>query len=101
MVEWGVKEDLEWCVDGIPKNSVIAIETYGAHKNCLSRYSLMKGFECVCKKLEPLAVIAYGSRIKEMEGLCRRIVWFDTYCKAMKEHIQYGWNKGFCRKKNF
>ena len=87
MVEWGVKEDLEWCMDGIPKNSVIAIETYGAHKNCLSHYPLMKGFECVFKKLEPLAVIAYGSRIKEMEGLCRHIVWFDTYCKAMKERL--------------
>lgn len=87
VIEWGRQEDLRWCLDGVPKQSVVAIGLYGCRRNNKSRYFLLKGFEEACRRLEPIAVVAYGEPVQEMEGLCRKILWFPSYCRQMRSRL--------------
>lgn len=86
-VEWGAKEDLAWCLDGIPRGSVIAVGVYGCRKDLWARQSLLRGFESACRKLEPKAVIAYGGPIRELESLCRKVYWVPNYCDELKKRV--------------
>lgn len=87
VIEWGEKEDLAWCLDGIPRCGTVAIGLYGCRRDAWARYSLLHGFAAACEMLEPYAVLAYGARIPEMESLCRHIRWYPNYCEEMKKRL--------------
>lgn len=87
VIEWGEKDDLAWCLDGIPRCGTVAIGLYGCRRNAWKRYSLLHGFARACEILEPHTVLAYGARIPEMESLCRCIRWYPNYCEEMKKRL--------------
>lgn len=86
-VEWALYDELEWCLDGLPKQSMLAIGTYGSNKNHLSRYGLIKGVERICKELEPTGILFYGNEIESINGLHRNIIWHGNYCKKFEMRI--------------
>lgn len=58
-IQWGSDENFEWCLDGLPKHSTIAISTtgdgrWGHHK------SLDKFYDKTLEILEPDTVLLYG-----------------------------------------
>lgn len=87
-VEWAYYSELDWCLDGIPKNSSIAIGSYGCLKSSEKRYGLLKGIERIVRALEPSTVICYGSEIKSAYGLCNRIFFFENYCNVIKKRVK-------------
>lgn len=61
-VRWGTKESWDYCFDGIPKNSIVAIGTVGSGIRHLENRSLFdEGFMEMIKRLKPHAIIVYGS----------------------------------------
>lgn len=87
VVEWAIYSDFSWCLDGLPKQSTLAIGTYGSHASSIKKYGLIKGIERICIELEPTALICYGSEIKSINSLCPRVIWEENYCKQMKKRI--------------
>ena len=87
VVEWAQYSDLEWCLDGLAKNSSIAIETYGCNDNGIKRYGLIKGIEKVCNELSPANLIIYGKRIGAIETLCKNVLFFENYCMEIKKRV--------------
>ena len=87
VVEWADYSELEWCMDGIPKNSTIAIGLYGCSKNSRSKYNALKGIQKVCAELEPYSIICYGTEIKSINSLCKRVTFLENYCKLIKKRV--------------
>lgn len=62
-VTWSLPDSYEYCFDGIPQQSVIAINSTGAARYGLSRFLWLKGYREALSRLRPLAVIRYGTMI--------------------------------------
>lgn len=62
-VTWSLPDSYEYCFDGIPQQSVIAINSTGAARYGLTRFLWLKGYREALSKLRPLAVIRYGTMI--------------------------------------
>lgn len=62
-VTWSLPDSYEYCFDGIPQQSVIAINSTGAPRYGLTRFLWLKGYREALSRLRPLAVIRYGTII--------------------------------------
>lgn len=62
-VTWSLPDSYEYCFDGIPQQSVIAINSTGAARYGLTRFLWLKGYREALSSLRPLAVIRYGTMI--------------------------------------
>lgn len=62
-VTWSLPDSYEYCFDGIPQQSVIAINSTGAARYGLTRFLWLRGYREALSRLRPLAVIRYGTMI--------------------------------------
>lgn len=62
-VTWSLPDSYDYCFDGIPQQSVIAINSTGAARYGLTRFLWLKGYREALSRLRPLAVIRYGTMI--------------------------------------
>lgn len=61
-VRWGTKESWEYCFDGIPQNSIVAIGIVGSSYHYTENRQLFdNGFLEMIKRLKPHTIIVYGS----------------------------------------
>lgn len=67
-ITWGNDEDLEWCLDGVPKQSMIAISTMGEGRWANFK-ALKSNWQYILDKLEPKTILLYGKDLsKELSG---------------------------------
>ncbi len=90
-VVWGDKETFEFCFDGIPKNSTVAVSTVGVKRdpdwNGKNSTLFIDGYNEMIKRLNPKTVILYGDIIDGIEG--DNIINVPSYYAEMRER----WNK--------
>ncbi len=61
-VRWGDEDSYEYCFDGIPCNSVVAIGTSGGNpKRLVDRKRFNDGINRLVKTLSPHTIVVYGS----------------------------------------
>ncbi len=60
-VRYGDRRTYRCCCDGLPSRAVIAVGSHGTIKNIEDRIIFAQGLEVVVKRLEPRAIIVYGS----------------------------------------
>jgi hypothetical protein len=60
-VSWGDEQSYEFCFDGIPQNSLVAIGTHGWVKRVSDRRYFIEGFLKMRDILNPTRIIVYGS----------------------------------------
>lgn len=67
-ITWGDNSDLEWCFDGLPKHSTIAISTMGEGR--WANWSALKqNWDTLLTVLEPDEILLYGKDLsKELDG---------------------------------
>lgn len=88
-VRFGDKRTYYCCSDGLAKHSVIAIGTHGTLKNKMDREIFVKGLEVIVRRLQPIAIVVYGSAPEEIFSKYRelgiKIICFESdFGKAMK-----------------
>ena len=86
-IGWAEYADLAWCLDGVPRNTVIAVGLSGNNKNRSSRYGVIRGIEKICREIQPKAIVCYGNEIAGVNQLHKNVIWFDNYCKMMRNRI--------------
>lgn len=59
-VQWGDERSYEFCFDGIPKNSIVAISTHGCIQGKTERFYFKQGLEEMVKRLAPSTIINYS-----------------------------------------
>lgn len=64
-VGWGLARSFEFCFDGIQKNSIVAVGMIGCKRN---KIDFLKGYNQMLSKIEPEAVICFGTPFDEMNG---------------------------------
>lgn len=61
-VSWSRDWSYDFCFEGLPKHSIIAINSTGIGKDTFSKSMWIKGYEKVIETLEPIQIVRYGAR---------------------------------------
>ena len=66
-IGWSDEESYEWCFDGEPKKTIVAVSSIGTQRYEESRVLFLKGFKKMVQKLEPTQILFWGNIPKELE----------------------------------
>lgn len=79
-VVWGERESFEFCFEGIPKHSTVAVSTVGVKDdkdwNGTLGTLFKDGYDEMMNRLEPTTVLFYGDMIDGLEGNIIRVPSF-------------------------
>ena len=70
-VNWGLEPTFEFCFEGIPKGSAVAVSTYMVQEHNgkpAQKDFFMKGYNEMLRRLEPEVIICYHTPFSEMSG---------------------------------
>ena len=74
-VRWGVADDVEYCLVGLPRHSCVAVSTHGVLRDRENRYHFESGLEPMLEGLQPSLLIVHGPRpagvFDPVERYCR------------------------------
>lgn len=92
-VVWGTKESFEFCFDGIPKHSTVAVSTVGVKRdkdwNNETSSLFRDGYNEMIKRLEPTAILFYGDMIDGLEGNIIKIPsFYEEKRKMLNERMK-------------
>lgn len=62
-VTWSLPDSYDYCFNGIPQNSVIAINSTGVARWGYSRFLWRRGYEEAIARLNPATIVRYGEKI--------------------------------------
>lgn len=62
---WGDENSFEWCLDGVPKNSVISTSSIGCFVSKSGAKDWREAYRKCVDILEPKAIILYGTKMRE------------------------------------
>lgn len=64
-ISWSDTKSFEFCFDGVEKGSVVAVGMIGCKRN---KFRFMREYNAMLEKIEPPAIICFGSPFYEMDG---------------------------------
>ena len=67
-INWADEKSFEWCFDGEPTNSVVAISTVGSMNSKANKEGFYNGYEEMKKQLQPKKVLCYGTVPEEIKN---------------------------------
>lgn len=85
VVVWSDESSFEWCFDGLPQNSTLAVSTNGCH-TIRAREYYKRGFVEMCKRLNPNLVIVVGGKIDVDYDV--EIQYLDGFSQQMKKRME-------------
>lgn len=65
---WSDSTSFEWCFDGEPVGSVVAVSTKGTQGNAESREKFLAGYNQMMKRLHPKQVLLFGKEVGGLDG---------------------------------
>lgn len=83
-VGWSDSDSFDWCFDGEPHHSAVAVSSVGTQANSGSKQKFLDGYSEMLKRLEPETVIFYGSVPKECYGNIIRVRAFQEKFREVK-----------------
>ncbi|MEA5511839.1 DUF4417 domain-containing protein [Crocosphaera sp. UHCC 0190] len=86
-VSWAEQDSFEYCFDGLPLNSNLALATMGIRKSDDSQQFFIQGVEELIKRLSPNKIIVYGQRLEqELTAISDKFIFYPHY----KEKLRHG-----------
>lgn len=73
LIRYGLKEDWDWCFDGYPIGSVVAISTVGSGKSKELIQAGMDGYKEMLERLQPKEILVYTNSFDYLPGNVRYI----------------------------
>lgn len=67
-VRWGDKRSFDFCFDGLPLDSVVAVGTNGCLRDAGDRELFQVGLDEMCCRLHPQVILVYGPAPEELFG---------------------------------
>ena len=81
-ISWSNKDSFDWCFDGEPTNSIVAISSVGTQKSKESMTLFLNGYEEMLRRLKPTEIVFYGNVPEECDWNVRKIA---PYYKKIEE----------------
>lgn len=72
-VAWSDGNSYEWCFDGEPANSVVAVSSVGVQRDAEAKKLFLRGYEKMMERLTPTLVLFHGEPPKKCGGNILRI----------------------------
>lgn len=72
-IGWSDEESFEWCFDGQPRHSIVAVSNVGCVKNPESHEYFKKGYNEMLKRLDPILVLCWSRNIMDYPGTVQYI----------------------------
>ncbi len=86
VASWCFPEDFEWCFDGLPENSSIAISTNGCMSNPYSKRIFILGVEELQRQKQPSHLIVCGRKFDELEKY-PNVIYYPCFSQRIKERV--------------
>lgn len=67
-IGWSDRESFDWCFDGEPTQSVVAVSSVGTQNSKERKQLFLDGYMEMVKRLEPTQIIFYGNVPDECKG---------------------------------
>ena len=83
VASWSSKEDFEWCFDGLPSNSSIAVSTNGCLASPYGKRIFLLGVQELQKKKNPYKLIVCGRQIKELD-VYGNVLYYPCFSQRWK-----------------
>ena len=80
-VNWGGKETFDWCFDGEPINSCVAVSSVGTQMGQESKSGFVYGWNAMIERLNPSTILFWGAVPNECKG---NIIKMDEFQKRLK-----------------
>lgn len=75
-ISWSNEDSYDWCFDGEPKNSVVAVSDIGCRRNSIAREAFKKGYNEMLNRLNPSKILLYSRSFKnDYDGNIKIIRW--------------------------
>ena len=89
VASWTDEESFEWCFDGLPHHSVIAISSNGCLKGeCkTAKETFIKGVFELNRRKSPVTILICGPHIKELDSLTN-IRYYKSFSQRLYERLQ-------------
>lgn len=84
-ISWGNEDSFEWCFDGEPHYSTVAVSSVGTQSSQEGRSVFLQGYMEMMRRLEPEAIIFYGDVPEQCKG---NIIPIESFQEKFKK-IQY------------
>lgn len=86
-VGWSDPKSWEWCFDGLPKDSIVAVSTNGiVGKESIKHYQ--EGFSAMMECIHPHKVVCIGRPVAVLEKV--DIIYYDSYSMQMRKRLSDG-----------
>jgi len=66
-ISWSTPASFEWCFDGEPHESIVAVSSVGTQNSTESKRAFLAGYEKMMEVLSPSGIIFYGKVPAEVE----------------------------------
>ena len=83
-ISWSTPDSFDWCFDGEPEGSTVAISSVGCMNGKESKALFLAGYNEMVRRLHPETIIFYGSVPEECMG---NIVRVKAFCEKFKEAV--------------
>lgn len=84
-IRWSTEQSYSFCFEGIDKNALVAVGSYGAFGNNRNKFYFEAGFYKMIEVLEPSAILIYGFLSDALKNECRlHKIWFKEF--ATEQH---------------
>ena len=70
---WSDEKSFEWCFDGEPVGSTVAVSSVGTQNNKTAKAAFLAGYEAMCDRLRSEAILFYGNVPEECKGNIMRV----------------------------
>lgn len=80
-VSWSDEKSFEFCFDGIPKGSCVAVSSVGVWDDKKSTELFKKGYTEMIRRISPDKIIYFGRLPKELKT--NNVIEIDSRCRKM------------------
>lgn len=74
-VMWGLPDSYDWCFDGYPKNSIVAVSNVGLCRDKEVKKMFHDGYMEMLRRLNPTKILFMSRNFEEMPGDVQYIRW--------------------------
>ena len=80
-ISWSDSDSFEWCFDGEPTHSTVAVSSVGATNSKAKKELFLDGYNAMMERLKPETILFYGKVPEECNG---NIIEILTFCEKFK-----------------
>ncbi|MDO4555101.1 MAG: DUF4417 domain-containing protein [Lachnospiraceae bacterium] len=84
VASWSSEEDFEWCLDGLPELSSIAVSSNGCMSSPYGKEMFLLGIKELQQKKKPSHIIVCGRHIDELDNY-DNIIYYPCFSQRWKE----------------